>query len=410
MVYQSNWNGYVAYKAQSALNTQATGGSAKVLRIAGGNGGKMTKGNYGSQEVRRDGMRTRGRHGAKGTSGSYMTELCRGEAEDVLQAVMRGTYGSADTAITQATASLASITTTTNTIVASGGSWLTAGVRANEVWRLTNHATSGNNSKNLLVTGVTASTITVAGTPLTTTTAADTSFTLTRTGRKLTNPAAGSLVSRYFTIEEHELDLDGSEIFTDAVWSSLKFGMTKDGIVTVERGWMGTGAFETKTGGSAPHFTSPTESTALPMAVVDATLLYNGTAVADLTSFDLTVDLKPSTPPTVATVAPDVFLGTMGVSMNLGLLRGDLLKVADFNSETSLSLNLLMVENESEPKDFVLINVPNFTIGDLAKSAATKDGGARTQTLTIPEELVGVDLTGGAYDQTMVKFQVSTPS
>jgi hypothetical protein len=410
MVYQSVWNSYVAYKIQSALNSQSSGGSAKILRTTGGTGGKLTKASYGSNEQRRDGMRTRGRHGAKRTTGTYPTELILGEADDTLEAVMRGTYSAADLAITEATASLTSITTTTNTIVASAGSWLTAGVRANEVWRLTNHATSANNNIDLPVTGVTASTITVAGTPLTLNATPDTAFTLTRPGRKLINPVAGSLISRYWTIEEYEYDIDSSELFTDAVWTMFKYGLTKDNLITVERKWTGTGAFETKTAGSAPFFTSPSATTAAPMAVVDAAIYYNGVAVADLVSFDLTIDLKPVDPPTVGVIAPDVPTGTMGVSMNLGLLRGDLLKVADFTAETPLSIMLVAVENESEPKDFHLINVPNFTLGDVAKGAASKAGGLKTQTLTIPEDLVGIDNTGGAFDSTMVKFQISNAS
>jgi len=409
MAYQSNWNGYIAYKGQSG-RTQASGGSAKVLRQTGGAGGKLTRGVFASGEVRRDGMRTRGRHGTRGTAGMYPGELIKGEGDDILEAVMRGTYSAADTAITEATASLTSITTTTSTIVAGAGSWITAGVRVGEVWRLTNHATAANNGKNLLIVGVTASTLTVAGTPLVLNATPDTAFTLTRTGRKLINPAAGSLVKRYFTIEEHEYDLDASEIFTDAVWSGLKFSMTKDGLVMVERSFTGTGAFETKETGDAPFFTSPTEGTGLPMAVVDASLYYGGAAVADLVSFDLTLDNKPALPNTVAVVAPDVGLGMMGVSMNLTLLRSDLAKVADFTAETALTMSLLCVENESEPKDFFLIHVPNFVIGDVAKSAMAQDGGFRTQTIAIPEAAVGIDDAGGAFDSTMIKFQVATAS
>lgn len=87
------------------------------------------------------------------------------------------------TAITQST--MTSITLTTNTIVASAGSWITQGVRVGDMVVLTGHDTSAtvvgspNNGRRLVVTAVTASTITVAGTPLVATALADANFTLT---------------------------------------------------------------------------------------------------------------------------------------------------------------------------------------------------------------------------------------
>ena len=42
-MYQSNSNAYVAYKAQSALGTAASGSGANIFRIAGGNGIKSSK-------------------------------------------------------------------------------------------------------------------------------------------------------------------------------------------------------------------------------------------------------------------------------------------------------------------------------------------------------------------------------
>ena len=40
-------------------------------------------------------------------------------------------------------------------------------------------------------------------------------------------------------------------------------------------------------------------------------------------------------------------------------------------------------------------------------SALAKPGGPRTQTVSVPSALVGIDERGGAFDATMVKFQVS---
>jgi hypothetical protein len=420
MVYQSNSNGYCAFKVQSALGSQASGGSAEIFRTTGtGGGGKFTKAATESNEVRRDGMRSRGRHGTYKTQGSQGGQLALGAYDTVFQALMRGTYGTADLAITEASviggsAAATSITTTTSTIVAAAGSWITQGLHVGDVIRLTGQATSTtNNSKDLRITGLTALVITVAET-LVLNAVADTSFTVTRPGRVLINPAAGSIVKRYYTWEEYEVDIDSSSVYTDAVFGNGKVSMATDGIIMFDAGWWGTGQFTTLSGASAPLFTSPTENTATAMSVVDATIRLGSTDLVELSSFDLTFDISANAPSVFGSGAikysPDVFTGQMGINMNLTMLRKDLSYVANHINEDVLSLHILAVENEAEPKDFISFYVPNFTLGDVAKSALSKTGGGMTQTLQIPVALVGKDDTGGAYDATMLKIQVSNAS
>jgi len=408
MAYSQNWNGYAASKVQAGLGQQASGGSAKVIRQTGGQGGRMTKAAIESQEVRRDGMSTRGRHGLQKTNAQYSSELSVGGFDDIFEAVLRGTWGAADLAITEATAGLTSITTDANTIVAAAGSWITAGLRVGDVVVLTGHSSAGNNSRNLRITGLTASTITVAET-LTVNAVADTAFTITRTGRVLVNPGAGNLVRRYFTVEEHEYDLDQSELFTDCIWSSFRLSMQPNGLLLLDTSWVGTGRFEALASGSSPHFTSPVTSTGEPLAVVEAVVRMGGVDFLDLTSFDLSVDAQAVAPDVISAspYAPDVFTGTEMVSMNLSVLRKDLLSVADFIDENPLSLHILAQENEAAPASFVSIHIPNFTLGSVDKSALAKAGGPRTQTISVPAALVGVDNRGGAYDATQIKIQVS---
>ncbi|GAA2888117.1 hypothetical protein GGQ99_004798 [Aminobacter niigataensis] len=408
MAYSQNWNGYAAAKVQAGQGSQASGGSAKVIRQTGGQGGRLSKAPIESQEVRRDGLSTRGRHGLQKTNGQYSSELSIAGFDDIFEAVMRGTWGSANLAITEATAGLTSITTGANTIVAAAGSWITAGLRVGDVVVLTGHSTAGNNGRNLRITALTATTMTVAET-LIVNAVADTAFTITRTGRVLVNPGAGALVKRYFTIEEHEYDLDQSELFTDAVWSSFRLSMQPNGLLMLDTSWVGTGQFDALASGSSPHFTSPTTSTGEPLAVVEAVVRMGGVDMIDLTSFDLSVDIQGVSPDVISATpyAPDVFTGTELVSMNLSMLRKDLLTVADFINENPLSLHILAQENEAAPASFVSIFVPNFTLGSVDKSALAKAGGPRTQTISVPPALVGIDSRGGAYDATALKIQVS---
>lgn len=403
MTYQDQSNAYVAFKVQGALNAQATGAGATVLRNNGGQGGRLTKAAVESGEVRSDMMSTRGRHGSQRTAGSYSSELSLGGFDAIMEAVMRGTYGAADLAITEV--DMTSVTTGAHTIVAVGGSWIAKGLRVGNVIRATGLPDAANNGKNLRITGLTASTITVAET-LVVNAAADLAFTITRPGRTLISAAAP--VKRYFTIEEYEADIDSAEIFTDCVWGSMHFSMQPDGIFMFEPSWVGTGQFETVTGASAPFFTTPTVPTGTPLAALEATVRKGSTDLVDLTAFDLTVDIRPSSPGVVAArYAPAIFGGSMQVSMNLTTLRDDLLDVADYLSESQLSLHVLLAEPESEPKDFISLYIPNFTLGSVDKSALAKEGGGRTQTLTVPAALIGKDERGGAYDPSMIQIQVS---
>lgn len=408
MTYQSATNAWIAYKAQSALGTAASGSGGTILRTTGGSGGLMTKAAYESQEVRRDGMSSRGRHGTRKTSGAYTSELSLGCADSIMAAVMRGAWGSADLALTQA--DFTSLTTTTSTIVLTSGNPISLGLRVGDVIRLTTFATTANNSKNLRITALSSTTITVAET-LVLDASPDSTCTITRTGRVLTNPAALSLTKTYFTIDEYEADTDVSETFSDCIWGSMKFGMQPNGIITFDPSWMGNGQSAVNATGSSPVLTSPTEPTGTPLAVVDATLRVGSSDRVDLTGFELTLDTSPSSVDTIGSVySPDVFHGDMRISGSFSLLRSDLSFLTDFMAETQYSLHILAVENESEPKDFVSIYIPNFTLGGVAKSAIAKSGAARTQTIQIPAALVGKDERGTEYDATMAKIQVSNAS
>ncbi|RWP84891.1 MAG: hypothetical protein EOR12_27045 [Mesorhizobium sp.] len=406
MGYQEQWNGYAAFKVQSGLGVPASGAGAKVIRQTGGQGIRMTKASIGSKEIRRDGMSTRGRHGLQKTAGSYSHELSIGGFDDMLEAVMRGTWSAANLALTEA--DFTSITTGANTIVFASGSPIALGVKVGDVWRLTNHSSAANNSLNLRVTGVSSTTITVAET-LVVNAVADTDCDLTRTGRVLVNPGPGNLVKRYFTVEEYEYDTDQSEVSSDAVWGSYKLTMAPNGLLTLDTSLVGTGRFDPLASGASPMFTSPVTSTGVPLAVVEAKVRLGSTDLVDLTAFDITVDIKPSSPDVISPspYAPDVFNGSETVMINMTMLRKDLLALADFVDETPLSLHVLAEENEVAPKDFFSLFVGNFTLGSVDKSALAKEGGPRTQSVSVPADLVGVDSTGAGYDATQVKIQVS---
>jgi Phage tail tube protein len=411
-MYQSQSNALVAYKLQTALGTPASGAGGSVLRVSGGTGGQLTKASTESAEVRNDGMRSRGRHGIQKTAATWNAEASAGTWEPIAEAVMRDTWTTPDLILTEASGAppLGSITTTANAIVANAGSFITAGIRVGDVVRLTNHTTPGNNNRDLRIVGLTANTMTVAET-LTVNATADTAFTITRTGRKLIQ--SGTMIKRYYTIDELESDIDQSQVMNDFVWGTMRFSMAPNGIILFDPGGIGTGRYNTLDSASSPLLTSPVSTTSLPLAVVDATVRIGSNDICDLSSFDITLDITPMSPDVFGCAntkyGPDVFTGQMGIAINFTCLRKDLVFLQDFAAETQYSISILATENEAEPKDFFSIFVGNLTLGGVTKSAYAAAGGPRTQTVSVPMALVGKDDSGPAHDATMIKFQSSAP-
>lgn len=405
MVYQSQSAGLVAYKAQTGLGAQASASSATQLRIAGGAGIKVGKAATESAEVRNDGLSTRGRHGSQKSSSAYNGEMSLGSHDPIIEAIMRGTWDA--TALTKTQADFTSLTTGANTIILASGNPIAMGFRVGDIIRPTGLPDVANNARNLRITALSTTTITVAET-LTINAAPDTTCLLTRPGKRLLNTAP--LVKRYFTLEEYESDIDQSTVLTDFVWGAGKLSMSADGLIRFDPGGIGTGQAQALTTGASPYFTSPVAVSDVPFSVVDATIRLGGTDLVELTSFDISLDIQPNAPITFGSASqkysPDVFTGPLKIGMNLTMLRKSLAIFADFLAETPYSLNVLAVDNMSEPKDFLSITVPNFTLGSVDPSALSKQGGARTQTIAIPPALVGVD-TSSTGNGSMISFQTT---
>jgi hypothetical protein len=296
-----------------------------VLRTAGGTGIKLSKAATESNEVRRDGMRQRGRHGTQKIALAYNAEMSLGSHDSIIEAIARDTWSSANLTLTQS--DFTSLTTGTNTIILASGDPRSLGIRVGDVIDLTSYSVTADDLTNLRVTGLSATTITVAET-ITANTSADTTCNIIRRGKKLTPYASGGLVKKYFTIEEYEADIDQSTVCQDCVFGGVKFTMQPNGLLLGDITGAGTGQILAEATGSSPYFTSPSATTAAPFSVVDATIRLNGVDLVALTSLDLTVDIGPAGPDTFGSgaikYAPDVFTGQMAVSMNLTMLRKDL--------------------------------------------------------------------------------------
>lgn len=393
MAYQSARNLQVVYKAETVFGQLPGATGATVFRP---NRGALTlaKEPIRSNEVRRDGMSSRGRHGSRSVTGQYSGDLSVGTFDALIEAVFRGTFASA---VSITGAGVTSITTTANTIVAASGSWLALGIRAGDVVRLTDHSSPGNNNRNLRVTDVTASTLTVAET-LVVDAVADTTFTLTRPKKLIQG-----VTPRSFTVEEYEADIDGSEVFKGVRVGSLQVQMQPNGMCILTFGLVGQD-MEVMTGAAAPYFTAPTETVSIGLTAVEAKIRLGAEDVLDVSSIDMKLNVNAAGVPVVGSVlTPDVFTNTAKIEGTITALKKDVARSQQFLDEDELSLHLLFEENESGAADFCAFYLGNFTLASATKSEMGADN-ARTQSFTM---LIGKDERGGAYDPTMIKYQTS---
>lgn len=393
MTYQSSRNVSVAYKVESAFGTLPGATSGKVFRPNSG-GLNLTKEPIQSNEVRRDGMMTRGRHGSRSVTGQYAADLSVGSYDDWIEAVLRGTF---DSPLALDESDFTSITTGANTIVLASGNPITLGLKVGDIIRITNQATStANNDKNLRITALDATTITVAET-LTVNAVADTDCEITRPKKVL-----NGVTPRSFTIEEREIDIDGSEVFKGCRIGQMQLNLAPNGMATLTFNVVGQD-MEIMDSASSPYFTDPTETTTIGLTAVEATIRLGSADVLDISALDLTINLNAAGQPVVGSnLTPDVFTNLANVTGNITALKSDVTRVQNFLDEDQLSLHLLFEEVSGSPAEFVSFFIPNLTLATSTKSDMGSDG-ARTASFSL---LVGKASATG-YDDTMLSVQTS---
>ena len=387
----------VMYKAESTIGVTATGTAGYEFRKNSGGGLQLSRAAITANEVRSDGKTSMGRLGSKSVGGSFSADLSVGSFDGLLEAVMRGTWSTATT-ITEATAALTSITTDATSIVAAAGSWITAGMRVGDVFRLTGHAETANNSKNLRVSAGTTLTLSVVA-ALVANVTADTAFTVTR-AKKLVQPTTP--VRRSFTFEEYNIDVDLSKVASGCRISSMKISGQPDGMAMIEFGIVGLD-LEPYAAGDSPHLTSTTLSSTTALTWLDASIKVGSADRTTLTSFEITYDLSAATLPVIgSSTSPDVFENNAVISGTVSSALSDFTDLTSFTAETEFEFHALLVEAETEPKDFISFFLPRlkYTGFDDPQGA----DGAKIATLPF---MCGTKGTATGYDDTMVSICTS---
>lgn len=393
MGFQTGRNIAVSFAPETTYGEPALpGAAAKNFRPNSG-ALSLTKEPIRSGENRRDGQMTRGRHGSRSVGGSYVGDLSLGTYDDLLAAIFRGSF---DPGLNIAGLGLTA-DPAAKTITRAAGSWLADGIRVGDVIRAGGFTTAANNGKNLRVTSVTATVLGVDYVPAAVG-AAENGVSIIRPKKLLMGTMPRSL-----TIEEAELDIDASEVFTGCRVGQFALRLAPNGMATVTFTVVGQD-MDLEEGAASPYFTNVISTSSLGMTAVEAKLRLGDMDVLDLTALDLSVNLGAAGQPVVGSnVTPDVFTNLANVEGSATALRKDVSRVKQFLNEDQLSLHVMFTENESEPRDFCSFFVGNMTLSSATKSELGADG-PRTQQLAF---LIGSDDRGGAFAPGALTYQTS---
>lgn len=395
----------VSWKKESTFATPAGASSAQVARRTALNL-NLTKTPIESQEKRTDFQRADVRHGSRMVDGSLDGELICGVWQEFWAALVRRDF-SAVTDITFSTGDGVTISSGVVTRAAGGGeSFLTDGIRAGMVVRFTNLSATGNNSRNFLVTAVTATTLTLAvidgGAAIADIGSADESCSLTVPGKRSYVPLTGH-TSDSFNVEDYMADADVARLYIGCRIVGASLRMQPNGMVTISWRIMGVdqNIYETS---AAPYFTSPTDAGV--DTVLEAALGYvrlNGSQIAVVTGVNIDIDLGAANTPVVGSnVSPDIFYGrAITVRGQLSAYITNNAYLTAFRDETEMELFLQFQEPGSEPRDFFSIFLPRVK---LMSAAADDPDTVVTQTLDF-EALLKATTSG--YDSTTIVIQDS---
>lgn len=397
--FQTAANVRVVVNREDEVGVKATATGATVMRYISSQGLELKRANIQSQEKRPDGLTPMGRLGGKSVTGDFMSELSMGGVLDILlEAVMRSTW---TPAVHIAFASVTSISTSTNAVMASGGDWInTQGVRVGDIFTLSNHSSPENNNINLPVVAVTTLTIITSPGALVSNAVVDATGTLTILKKVVT----ADVPTRFsHTIEQHDTDLNNSEIFLGNRCIGVKLSFKPGAMATAQFTFLG---LDREVLVSNSYFTTPAVTTGIALIADDSGIRYDGAQIATFTGFDLNFQITAKGEPVIGSfVSPDVFDNNCMVDGTITALRSDFSNLTLFDSETEFEVSIMLQEPNGAPKGVLAFFLPRVKIGGVAAPVGGGDG-AKVETLTL---MTGPKVAAAGYDGTIAVISSSAP-
>lgn len=371
----------VIYCAEGTFGVAATANNvnAKTLRrvttsLAPG------KDMYQSNEARPDLQLADMRHGTLKPGGGIQGELCNVAYDDLLEALMRGTWttGLSVPAATYTTLTFANTSGTPlaagslGTIAFTAGNPQTLGFKIGDIVRPTGASFGANAGVNFRITSVLSNLLQVSPSPAVLAAQAGTNIAVV--GKKLTM----GTVKRSFTVEQQFPDVTVSELFTGMRVNSGAINLAPNGLATVSFAFMGQNcvACDSGTTPASPYFTAPVAiGTNGLLAGPQGNLRFNGIEQGVITSYSVNVDNNCDAPPVVGTVlVPDIFYGGIRVSGSVSFFLQDKSLLNVFNNEVEADLTVFMPANMAAPQDFLCINMQRIKLGGATKTVGASSG------------------------------------
>lgn len=391
----------VAYKSANTAGAAASGAGGKLLRRVK-SALDLKKDTYESQELRSDFQRADFRHGVRRVPAQVGGEVSAGTYADFFAGILKRDFA-AVAAITGLTLTIAGAGPT-YTVTRSTGSWLTSGLKNGLAFRLTAGAfVAGNLNKNLVIAGMTALVLTVyvlngsaltAEGPIATATA-------TPVGKVTYTPQTGH-IEKFFTLEHWYPEVPASEVGYDLRVSSLTVDLPATGMATVQIDMMGKDVIDD----TSQRFTTPTAATSTGLAAaVNGVMLYQGAAVAVVTSLNVSISSTYTGEPVVGSnVIPALSPGRVVVKGQATVKYVDTTFRAAFRDETEVDLAVVLSADNSAASDLLSLVLSRIKLSD-----ASKDDGEKEIIQTVPFEalLNRAGGTGTATEQTTLMVQDS---
>lgn len=389
------------YKVESTWGTAPSASGSQLLRRVSSDL-SLNKQTYQSEEIVSHYQRLDMRHGVRSVAGTIRGELSAGTYKDFMAAILRKAM-TATSAITGASITVAG-SGPTYTVTRAAGSFLTDGIKAGDVVKLTAGSfDAANLNKNLLVLSLTATVLTVMplnGVALTAE-GPIASATVSVPGKRSYTPTSGHTDLSY-SFEHWFADLSLSEVYRGCKPTQMDINLPATGMSTIALQFMGKDI--TTAGGE--YFTSPTAETETgTMAAVNGLMLAQGSAIALLTGLSFSVRGGHTAEPVVGSnTYADITEGRIVVDGQASVLFSGATERDYFINETEVSLVAVLSASNSAGADFLGFSFPRVKFG-----SATKDDGEKSlvQTMSFSALLNGSGGSGTSSEETTLVIQDS---
>lgn len=366
----------VRYKSQPTWATLPGASGAQLLRRVSSDLNKK-KGTFESNEITSTLQRRDYRHGLSSVEGSINGELSPGTWKDFLAMALRRDATTV-TAITAASITVAG-SGPTYTITRAAGSFLTDGIKAGMVVRLTAGAfTAGNLNKNLVVVSVVALVLTVMvlnGSALVAEGPIG-SATVSVPGKINYVPQTGH-TDKMIAVEHWYSDLGQSEVFDSLKLDDLGVTIAPSGMVTIANKLLGRDMLPA----SSAYYTTPTaETTSGLLAGPQGIMIAAGAGIATLTGLNFSIKGGMKGEQVIgSTTFADITEGRVLVDGQMTALFDGVSLRDLFYNETEASVIAVLASSPAAAAEFMSFTLPRVKLG-----GADRDDGDKSIVQTLP--------------------------